>query len=640
MTKLPDILFLSSNDFDVLWYQRQALSVLFAKAGHRVFYFNKTPVRWPRPTRVIKWLIKRTKNSKQNCLPENLRIVKPLWLVPTKTLRIINRKLIRQTLKKLDIKNAIVITHIPSYNSLEIIEQVRPEKIVYVNAHNYDDSNRMAGVILDSEKAHIQQADFLLATSEYNTERTIRISAGRKVFRSLPGVDFKLFSKTLRGDETQRAKTICFFGVIHDMLDIDLYNRLSKQFKIIFIGKIIGDAEKLISKNIELRPAVGQDKLAEQLKDVDILGLFYKKNPYIKGVIPAKIFECLATGKPVLISGIEKDPLFSEHVYHFDGMEQSAINIIKNLPQTEAPEKIKNRQTAATPADWQKRFESFCNIIFSESNDLPKFSVLMSIYRGDKPDYFKAAMDSVLNQTVKPDEIVLVKDGPVGRELDDIINDYQRQSAGLLKIVSLEKNKGLGAALAEGIKNCTFDTIARMDADDISGPERFEKQLKFLKNNPDIDVVSCFAATFEGSPEKLLFVRRGPLLHEQIVKKFGFRFCMNHPAAMLRRNAVLKAGNYPDMPRLQDYHLWARMILNGAKMANIGQVLYYHRWERQLLKRRSGFKRAALQIKLQKEFLKIGFINRWQFLRNVLVRTTATLLPLGLIKRLRIVLGI
>lgn len=278
----------------------------------------------------------------------------------------------------------------------------------------------------------------------------------------------------------------------------------------------------------------------------------------------------------------------------------------------------------------------------SPSNDkiLPKFSVLISVYKGDNPEYFKQAMDSVINQTAKPDEIVLVKDGPVTGELENIISEYKQKMGDSLKVVGLKENKGLGAALAEGIRNCSFDIVARMDSDDINSPDRFEKQLRFLRNNPEVDVVSCFAATFETDPQKPLFVRRGPLLHEQIAKQLRYRFCMNHPATMFRKNTVLQAGNYPDMPRMQDYHLWARMLLNGAKMAIIGQVLYCHRWERELIRRRSGFKRAALQIRLQKEFLEIGFVNKWQFLRNVIVRSAATLLPRGIIRKLRIIFGI
>jgi glycosyltransferase involved in cell wall biosynthesis len=272
--------------------------------------------------------------------------------------------------------------------------------------------------------------------------------------------------------------------------------------------------------------------------------------------------------------------------------------------------------------------------------NLPKFSVLMSVYEKDKPEFFRDAIDSVLAQTAKPNEIVLVKDGPVGAELEEVINEYEQKTDGLLKVINLEENKGLGIALAEGIKKCSFDIVARMDADDLSSPQRFEKQLTFLKNNPDIDVVSCYLAAFERSPEKVLFVRRSPLLHNEIEKKFRFRFCMNHAPSMFRKKAVLEAGNYMPFAGLEDYLLWAKMLLNGAKMATIGQVLYYHRWEKELLKRRSGLKRAVQQIRLQKEFLKIGFVNRRQFLRNVLIRSIAAILPQGLTKRLRIIFGI
>jgi glycosyltransferase involved in cell wall biosynthesis len=277
----------------------------------------------------------------------------------------------------------------------------------------------------------------------------------------------------------------------------------------------------------------------------------------------------------------------------------------------------------------------------SPNNKIPaKFSVLMSVYSGDRPDYFRAAMDSIIHQTIKPNEIILVKDGPVAARMDNIINEYKQKIDDILKIIELKENKGLGVALAEGMKNCTFDIVARMDADDISSPDRFEKQLKFLKNNPDIDVVSCFVAAFEETPEKPLFIRRGPLQHKDIEKQFRFRFCMNHPAAMFRKESVLAVGNYSSFEGLEDYLLWAKMLLKGSKMATIGQVLYYHRWEKRLLRRRSGIKRAAQQIRLQKEFLRIGFVNKLQFLRNIIIRSSAALLPQGIIRKLRIIFGI
>ncbi|MBN1788514.1 MAG: glycosyltransferase [Sedimentisphaerales bacterium] len=640
MGQLNDIVIISSNDFGTLWYQRQALAVHFAKAGHRVFYFNRTPSKWPSPNKLINWSIKKIKTIRHANLPENLWIITPFWLTPTKGLRGVNRRLIQKTLTGLKIKDAIVITDTPSYNSLDLIEQIRPKKVVYINSHNYRISRGVITAMLDSEEIYIQQSDSLFAVSEYITERTVRLSGGRKVLRSMPGVNYELFAKAFRGDEAQRAEKIYFYGMIQDVVDIELFNKLSKQFKVVLIGRVRKNIKKLISKNIELRPPADQNTLAQQLKEADILGLFYKQGLHAKGTMPAKMFESLATGKPVLVSGIQKDPVYSPHVYHFDGTESAAVEIIKNLSQTETPEKIKNRQAAGAEADWQKRFETFCSTIFVEDKGLPKFSVLMSVYAGDRADYFKEAMDSIINQTAKPDEIVLVKDGPVGEELNGMIDNYQERPGGILKVISLEENKGLGTALAEGVKQCSFDIIARMDADDISSPDRFEKQLKFLKNNPDISVVSSYLAAFEQSPEKVLFTRRGPLLHKQIEKLLRFRFCMNHAATTYRKKAILSTGNYLPFAGLEDYHLWARMILNGTKMATIGQVLYYHRWEKNLLKRRSGIKRAVQQIKLQRELLKIGFVTKIQFLRNVIIRSVATILPTCLTRQLRLIFGI
>jgi hypothetical protein len=368
MKQHNDIVTICLNDFDSLWYQNQAFAVLFAEAGYRVFYFNKTPQRWPKPAQVLNWFIKRCKNKQPNQLPQNLKIVNPFWLVPTKMLRPVNRILIRWTLRKLDIKNAIIITDLPSYNLLDAIEQIQPEKTVYNNVHNYDDSVKIVAGILDSEKTLIRQAEFLFADSLLNIKRLETKSCGRKIYRALPGVYFELFTKAFRGDEPQKLKTIYFYGAIRDELELALYNRLAERFKVVFIGETIG-VEKNISKKIEIRPAVNQKELAEQLTDADIIGLFYKQDAYNKGIIPAKIFECLATGKPILVSGLEKDPVYSPHVYHFDGSQQAAVEIIKNLGQTETPEKIKNRLTAGKQADWKNRFEHFCNIVFAKSKD-------------------------------------------------------------------------------------------------------------------------------------------------------------------------------------------------------------------------------------------------------------------------------
>ncbi len=145
-----------------------------------------------------------------------------------------------------------------------------------------------------------------------------------------------------------------------------------------------------------------------------------------------------------------------------------------------------------------------------ESETKAMLSVLMSIYSGDNPKYLYAAIESIISQTRPPDEIVVVKDGPLTNELSRIIKQWQQKRPGLFKVVSLTENRGLGVALQEGLKACSYDIVARMDADDISSPDRFEKQLRFLQDNPDVAVVSSWMACFEDNPDNIVFIRQMP----------------------------------------------------------------------------------------------------------------------------------
>lgn len=264
-----------------------------------------------------------------------------------------------------------------------------------------------------------------------------------------------------------------------------------------------------------------------------------------------------------------------------------------------------------------------------------KFSVLMSVYYKAVPEELDAAVASVINQILPPDEIVIVKDGPLTEELDSAIDSWDKKYSGLFRIVTLPKNSGLGKALKKGVEACSYEMIARMDSDDISMPTRFQEQLDFMKKNPEVGVVSSWLGTFQNDPNDIIFIRGGPTSHKDISKLARSRFPMNHPASMLRRSIILSAGNYCHWPGLEDYYLWAQMLLNGTKMASIPKVLYKLRWDKNLVKRRSGFRRVLRQIRLQREFLKIGFISRTQFVRNVVIRTIASILPVAFMQRVR-----
>jgi glycosyltransferase involved in cell wall biosynthesis len=186
------------------------------------------------------------------------------------------------------------------------------------------------------------------------------------------------------------------------------------------------------------------------------------------------------------------------------------------------------------------------------SDESVKLSVLMPVYYADVPDQLDTAIRSVIDQTLPPDEIVIVKDGPLGAKLDAVIEKWTGKHPGLFLIISLDKNQGLGPALQAGIEKCSNEIVARMDADDISCSDRFEKLLLFLSKNPEITLVSSWMGCFENNPDNVLFVRRAPTTHEKIRKLAGFRNPINHAPSVFRRSAVLGVGGYKHRPGFED----------------------------------------------------------------------------------------
>ncbi len=264
---------------------------------------------------------------------------------------------------------------------------------------------------------------------------------------------------------------------------------------------------------------------------------------------------------------------------------------------------------------------------------IPTLSVLMCVYKKDCCDYVDVAIESIVNQTRCPDEIVLVKDGPISNELHNLIQIWCNNYPGLFHVISLPENVGLGLALNAGLKSCSCDMIARMDSDDISCPSRFEKQIKFLLDNPDISVVSSWIRCFQETTGDI-FVRRMPQKPENITRIARFRNPINGAPAMFWRSAVDAAGGYHDWRLAQDYHLWARMLMNKCRISCIPQVLYRVRLNG-VYERRSGLRWLLLHIRLQKEFLKMGFIFFPQYILNIIVRITTCVLPIAMTRFVR-----
>ena len=254
------------------------------------------------------------------------------------------------------------------------------------------------------------------------------------------------------------------------------------------------------------------------------------------------------------------------------------------------------------------------------------FSVILSIYYKESPLFLRESLDSLFSQTVCPDEVILVKDGPLGDELDNVIDSYVTRYP-YLKVLSLVTNRGLGKALNEGLKYCSHELVARMDTDDIAMPERFEKQLAVFKKYPDIDVVGAWINEFEDNVSNIKSVRKLPELPDDIRQFAKRRNPINHPVVMFRKSAVLAAGGYRHFPLFEDYYLWIRMLMNGAKFYNIQESLLYFRFSSEMFKRRGGWKYMINELHFLQMMRQMHFISFSQFIQNLFVRFSIRLIP-------------
>lgn len=256
-----------------------------------------------------------------------------------------------------------------------------------------------------------------------------------------------------------------------------------------------------------------------------------------------------------------------------------------------------------------------------------EFSVLISVYYKENSLYLRQSLDSVINQTIRPTEIVIVKDGPLTECLDSVIFEYCNKYSNLFKIININKNVGLGKALEQGIKSCKYDLIARMDSDDICKFDRFEKQLKQFKKQPELDIVGSYIEEFNENINDLGCIRKVPVYDTDIKKYIKKRNPFNHMTVMFKKKAVLDSGNYKELIYAEDYYLWGRMSIKNKKMYNIPECLVYARVGNGMYERRGGLTYFKREIKLQKLFLEMQLINRYELINNLLVRFIARSIP-------------
>ena len=250
----------------------------------------------------------------------------------------------------------------------------------------------------------------------------------------------------------------------------------------------------------------------------------------------------------------------------------------------------------------------------------------MSVYAKEKPEYLKDSIQSILQQTKRPSEFILVKDGLLTAELDQVINIFTIQYPSLFLIVSLEKNQGIAAALNEGLKQCHYELVARMDSDDIAVPDRCKWQLEIFSSQ-NADIVGGIAAEFESNPEQIISYRKLPEKQEEILSFAKRRNPFNHSCVMFRKSAVLAVGGYRFFRFFEDYDLWVRMLRNGAKGYNLPKVLVHMRVGNGLYRRRGGLRYVITMVKFRWYLLHSGFINFIDFLVCILGQTCVCFMP-------------
>lgn len=257
-------------------------------------------------------------------------------------------------------------------------------------------------------------------------------------------------------------------------------------------------------------------------------------------------------------------------------------------------------------------------MISENEKNYPAFSVVISVYGGDNADHFELALKSIMDQTVPPNEIVLIIDGPVSEAIEKVIKKHEKGTIPFT-ILKFKQNKGLGIALKVAVKQAHYNIIARMDSDDISYRDRFALQLQAMCNY-SADIVGGQISEFDNSEKSIIGYRIVPLSHKDICKEMKKRCPLNHMTVMFKKNAVLQAGNYKSLIFNEDYYLWIRMMENGCIFMNLKNVLVNVRCGKDMYKRRGGQRYFKSECTIQKYMLNKKIISPVRYIINITKR--------------------
>lgn len=254
------------------------------------------------------------------------------------------------------------------------------------------------------------------------------------------------------------------------------------------------------------------------------------------------------------------------------------------------------------------------------------FSVLLSVYIRELPDNLSQALDSIwYQQSLKPNQIVLVTDGPLTAELESVIHCWSKKLGEVFTIVNLSINLGLGSALNQGLQFCKYDLVARMDTDDISQPDRFKKQVDFMRNNPDIVVSSGFIEEWDSDFTRKISSRSLPLNHEDIIRFAKMRSPISHAACIFRKAAIIDVGGYPEIYP-EDYLLWIKLIQRGGRLSNIPCILLRVRAGDDFIARR-GYTFLKGELTTYQHMYEMNFITTGEYIKASFIRACVRLSP-------------
>ena len=262
-----------------------------------------------------------------------------------------------------------------------------------------------------------------------------------------------------------------------------------------------------------------------------------------------------------------------------------------------------------------------------------KYSVLMSVYIKEKAEYLDQSLRSMVDQTVFPDEIVIVEDGPLTTELQAVIESYDNEFPGLINIVKLEKNGGLGNALNYGIDACRNELIARMDSDDIAKSDRCEKQLYAFKSTPELSIVGTQIEEFIGDKENVVSSRIVPTTYCEIMKFSRRRSPFNHPTVMYRKSELNRVGKYRTWGRKEDLDLFIRMLHSDCKAINLKESLLWYRAGEDNLRRRKTWVNCKEYIQIMWGFFLKGYIGLSDIIYVVVGQLAMYLMPATIAER-------